>query len=392
MAALLIPAVKHWDPLYAHISILIGVGMGAVAVWVGQRSRDVRGQLTAAGLFALAICGLHFTAMTAFSVEPDPRIVLPAQMIEPQWLAVALAAITFAIIALGFTGSVVDEHLARRTVVEAERLRAHVTELEATKRDLEATTDRLRTALDAAAVASQAKASFLAAMSHELRTPLNAIIGFAEIIATRTFGPLGDQKYDEYVRVIAASGTHLLGLINDILDFSRLDAGKLELNESVIDPDQVVSDAVEMLSPQADKAGVRLAVDNRGLPLLHADERRLRQVLLNLLSNAIKFTPAGGDVRVSVRHDDGVAIAITDTGIGMTPREVITALEHFGQVDNRLSRKYEGAGLGLPLSKRLVELHDGTLDIKSAKDKGTTVTVLLPARRIAAAQAPALAF
>jgi len=388
MAALLIPAVKQWDPIYAHASILIGVGMGALAVWTGRRRNDLRARLTASGLLALAICGLHFTAMAAFSVEPDPRIVLPAQMIQPEWLAVALAAITLCIIALGFTGSVVDEHLARRTASEAETLRVHVTELEATKQHLEATTDQLRAALAAADVASKAKANFLAAMSHELRTPLNAVIGFAEMLSTRAFGPLGHQKYDEYIEAITSSGTHLLGLINDILDFSRLDAGRLELDEKVIDPNKVMNEALDMLAPQAAKADVRLSIDRYGLPALQADERRLRQVLLNLVANAIKFTPPGGEIRISGRRrEDGIAIAVVDTGIGMAPGEITTALEHFGQIDNSLARKYEGAGLGLPLSKRLIELHGGNLEIESVKGKGTTVTVSLPAQRVLVASA-----
>ncbi len=322
--------------------------------------------------------------MAAVALEPNPLIAVSDELMAPAWLAVAVAAVTVLIIALGLLGSVVDEHLAGRANAEAERLRFHIAELETTKRVLEVTATDLETALDAAATASQAKSQFLATMSHELRTPLNAIIGFSEILAAETFGPLGDPHYPDYARSIHASGRHLLDLINDILDFSKLDAGRLELHEETVALTEIIDGALRMMSTEASRAGVSLkAALAEPSPLLHADTRRVRQVLLNLLSNAIKFTPRGGEIRVMTIDSGGeLGIAIADTGIGIAAEDIPRALERFGQLDSSLSRKYEGTGLGLPLSKRLMELHGGRLEIESVVGIGTTVTATFPGERL----------
>jgi signal transduction histidine kinase len=387
MAAVEAPALKHWDALYVVIAVIIGVAFGALAVAAAQRRSDFRGRMTAATILALGIVGMHFTAMAAFSLEPDPRIGLIDQaIVAPQWLAIAVAAVTLLIVGLGLVGAVLDEHLAGRTAREAERLRRHVVELETTKLELEAATGQMRMALDAAAAGSQAKSQFLATMSHELRTPLNAIIGFAEMQVMQVFGPLGDQRYHGYANDILASGKHLLGLINDVLDFAKLDVGHLELQEEDVDLAASIAECANMMARQAEAAGVRLDADpSAGLPRVRVDKRRLHQILLNLLSNAVKFTPRGGAVRVSAaRGDGGLILTVADTGIGMAAEDIPKALERFGQIDSRLSRAYEGAGLGLPLAKQLVELHGGSLAIKSAPGRGTTVTITLPAARICA--------
>jgi signal transduction histidine kinase len=292
------------------------------------------------------------------------------------------------IIALGLLGSIVDQHLASRATAEAERLRHHIAELEATKRVLEATTRDLKMALDTAATASQAKSQFLATMSHELRTPLNAIIGFSEMLAAETFGPLGDSRYPDYAHSISASGRHLLDLINDILDFTKLDAGRLELHDEEIDLHELVAGALRMIELEASRAGLAVQVAlGEDLPLLRADARRVRQVLLNLLSNAVKFTPRGGEIRLTAtRHGGDLAIVIADTGIGIAAEDIPRALERFGQVDSSLSRKYQGTGLGLPLARRLMELHGGWLALESAVGIGTTVTAGFPGERLIAAQ------
>jgi signal transduction histidine kinase len=281
---------------------------------------------------------------------------------------------------------VLDQHLASRATAEAARLRHHIGELELTKRQLEATSADLQTALNVAATASQAKSQFLATMSHELRTPLNAIIGFSEMLAGETFGPLGDERYPDYARSIHASGRHLLQLINDILDFTRLDAGRLELHDEEIDLSDLVADTLRMIELEAARAGIALeiALDD-DLPLLRADARRVRQVLLNLLSNAVKFTPRGGAVRLTaISRGSELDIVIADTGIGIAAEDIPRALERFGQVDSSLSRKYEGTGLGLPLARRLMELHGGRLDLESAVGIGTTVTANFPGERLVA--------
>jgi PAS domain S-box-containing protein len=231
--------------------------------------------------------------------------------------------------------------------------------------------------LEQARESDRIKSEFLAVMSHELRTPLNAILGFSEIIKNQTFGPVGRERYREYAGDIHSSGKHLLSLINDILDLSRLDAGKMELRLEPVDVRDLISECVHSVEEQALKSGVQLIVDcSERRWKLRVDPRRVRQMLLNLLSNAVKFTEAGGEIRVTARpRDRGFTIAVADTGIGMAPEHLAKALERFGQIDSSLSRKYEGTGLGLPLTKHLAELHGATLKIESTVGTGTTVTI-----------------
>jgi signal transduction histidine kinase len=245
----------------------------------------------------------------------------------------------------------------------------------------------LRRARDDAEGANRAKSEFLAMMSHELRTPLNAIIGFSEVMRDGLFGPL-PQRYQEYLKDINDSGQHLLQIISDILDMSKLDAGKATLAESLCDIELIIKRCQRLLAHRAESGRVLIEAQlPADLPGLWADELKLRQVILNLLSNAVKFTRAGGRVTISARDlgasdtAGGLAIEIADNGIGMDVESIPTALAPFRQIDNRLDRKYEGTGLGLPLSKGLVELHGGVLDIKSQVHLGTTVTVRLPATR-----------
>jgi signal transduction histidine kinase len=242
---------------------------------------------------------------------------------------------------------------------------------------------RLRVAKEGAEAANRAKSEFLANMSHELRTPLNAIIGFSEMIKVEMFGPVS-ERYRDYATDVFNSGGHLLGLINEILDLSKLEAGQVELYEEDIDLAETVQACLHLIEAQARKAGIRLSTTLDGdVRLIRADDRRMRQILINLLSNAVKFTPEGGQVRVSSSlKNGGLAIAVSDTGIGMAAEDIPKAMTSFGQVESRISRKYEGSGLGLPLVKHLVELHGGTIIVKSEVDVGTTVTIMLPPERI----------
>ncbi len=239
--------------------------------------------------------------------------------------------------------------------------------------------------LTAAAAAAEAenrdKSQFLANISHELRTPLNAIIGFSEILKTEAIAKL-EHQYQEYMRDIHSSGVHLLSLINDILDFSKAEAGKLEVNISEIDGVKMVKNSMRLVIPRAEEAQVTLVEDMPDKHFtLQTDAKKLKQVLLNLLSNAVKFTPAGGEVKISARHnpaDDSIVIEVSDTGIGIAPKDISKVMQPFGQVDSKLSRKYEGTGLGLPLSKKFVEILGGTFNIHSELEKGTTVTITVP--------------
>ena len=242
----------------------------------------------------------------------------------------------------------------------------------------------LRLARDQATAASKSKSEFLANMSHELRTPLNAIIGFSEAIEREIFGPLGSQRYQEYAADIYESGIHLLNVINDILDLSKIEAGRFDLSEHEMDVRTVLNSASVIVKPRAQQAGVQLVIEAPDEELyLYADERALKQVLINLLANAVKFSLRGGTVQLSVETDDThMHLKVRDEGVGMDPEDIPRALQPFTQVDGSLSRAHEGTGLGLPLAKRLVELHDGTLSIESALGEGTTVTVSLPISRL----------
>jgi signal transduction histidine kinase len=243
----------------------------------------------------------------------------------------------------------------------------------------------LTSAIEMAKAASRAKSEFLANTSHELRTPLNAIIGFSEAIKGGMFGPLS-ARYRDYAADIHDSGTHLLGLINELLDLAKLEAGQFTLNDETLDIADIVRGSLRQVAPQAERQNIRLSEKiPAGLPYIRADDRRLRQILINLLSNAVKFTADGGDVCVSAHLRDGnMVLEVSDTGIGMTEGQIATALELFGQIDSKISRRHEGSGLGLPLARQLAELHGGYLTIASRPNQGTTISVVLPEERVVA--------
>lgn len=236
----------------------------------------------------------------------------------------------------------------------------------------------------AAEEANRAKSEFLANMSHELRTPLNAIIGFSSIIKSEMLGPVNVPRYREYAGDIHASGEHLLAIIGDILDLSKVEAGKFELAEEEFDADEIMAAAARLVREKTLRARIELQIlPPDELIRLYADRRALLQILINLLSNAVKFTPTGTVTLSTERTEDGsFAYVVADTGIGMTAAQIKIALQPFGQVHNALTRAQPGTGLGLPLSDRLVRLHDGWLDIQSKPGEGTRIAIHLPPQRV----------
>ena len=227
--------------------------------------------------------------------------------------------------------------------------------------------------------ASHSKSEFLANMSHELRTPLNAINGFSDIMKKELFGPLGDARYKEYVNDILFSGQHLLSLINDILDMSKIEAGKMSLNTEELQINEMVEQVIRIVRGRADENRLKLIFHEKPANEIEADPRAVKQVLLNLITNAIKFTPEGGSVTIAVEPKSaGLIVRVTDTGIGISQEHIERLAQPFEQIDSQHSRQHEGTGLGLALSKSLVELHGGNFSMESTLGEGTTVTFTLP--------------
>ena len=344
-----------------------------------------RAQLPASGLavfFTTALC-LALIARSLW-VLADPGAATLASLGSSQNAAVLIQSLAVAGLGLGLWNMHAERLIETANESEKRLAEANDALLRLTVQ-LELRNTEYAEARDLAQAASRSKSQFLAHMSHELRTPLNAIIGFSEIIHDELLGPIGTPAYQEYAGDINRSGQHLLQLVTDILDMSRAEGGHLALHEEICDPRRVIDGAVSMLREPARHGRVALTVEAADdAPWLFADERRLRQIVINLLSNAVKFTLPGGRVVVMLRQgpEGALDLAVEDTGIGMDEAHIRMALTPFGQVDSRLNRKYDGAGLGLPLTRQLVELHEGSLEIDSALGRGTRVTARFPAARL----------
>jgi signal transduction histidine kinase len=335
---------------------------------------------------ALTILGMSAGAVAALSFHLPSFVAFVVPCVAPT--AVVLLAKGDAVYAgLGALGVVFLLGLVglarsfNATLTETLRLRFENADL---ARDL-------REAQDIAEAASRSSSEILAHLSHELRTPLNAVAGFAEVMRTQVFGPLGHQKYEGYAKDIAGSAQHLIALVDDILRYAKGYIGSLAVEESELDVQVEIEGCLRMVAESAQAAGVDLVRDIApDLPLLHGDGVKLRQIVVNLLSNAIKFTPPGGRVTMSATVDaqGGLTMVVADTGIGIAADDLHRVMQPYVRLENAMTQTRSGLGLGLPLAKRLAEMQGGTLSLSSTPGIGTRVTVTFPAGRSVPRRAP----
>jgi two-component system cell cycle sensor histidine kinase PleC len=317
--------------------------------------------------------------------QPGPDGMTEVELRDGRWIQIAERRTSEGglVMSAADVTAIKRQDEARR--LNEEKLQALVRRLEASQGELAELARKYEAEKVRAEGANKAKSEFLANMSHELRTPLNAINGFSEIMVGQMFGPLGDRRYQGYATDILNSGQHLLALINDILDMSKIEAGKLSLHLEPVAIDEVVEDAVRLVRDRAEAAGLTLEVAIPALPEAEADFRAVKQVMLNLLSNAVKFTPRGGRITVDAAQEgDRLRVRVADTGIGISGEDLARLARPFEQAESQLVKTQQGSGLGLALTKSLVELHQGRLDLESEPGVGTTTSFTLPLHRPAA--------
>jgi signal transduction histidine kinase/ActR/RegA family two-component response regulator len=385
MSALRGPGDIYYRPLFFGLSVLIALGASTAALWLAVTLRTATQRAMAALVMAVAICGMHFVGMagTVMVVAPDLAGDVDHSLVSGSLLAATIVACMALILGIALMCAYLDRRLEARAMAEAERLRALNGDLEAV---VQSRTIDLTTALGAlddqrrrAEAANRAKSDFLANMSHELRTPLNAVIGFAEVMQM----PGGDDRLSprqaEAVEQIQTAGRHLLALIEEVLDFAKIESGKVSISIEAIDPQDLAQGLYSSFKLAADRAGIGLVIASSEEDVaVRADHLRLRQVLSNLISNAIKYNRPGGSVRVEIRPaGDRVLLSVTDTGLGIPAHRMNDLFEPFERL-GREGLDVEGAGLGLALTRRLVEAMNGVLRVESREDVGSVFTVDMP--------------
>lgn len=371
-------------------------GNGRLAAWNKRfasifriEADEMRRGLSASELAALSPAGgdviEKYFVPDVTSEDQSVEVELP----KDRWLQIARRRTAEGGLVCVASNATDAKRRARAQKKKERELEATVSDLESSRRDLTDTMHKYEIEKRRAEEASRSKSEFLANMSHELRTPLNAINGFSEIMRSELYGPLGDMKYHEYVRDILASGQHLLELIDDILDMSRIEAGKLQLDPKRVELERILEECSRLVAKRAADANVALTASVAHAPAIFADPRAVKQVTLNLLSNAIKFTPAGGEVTLTAEADlDGVTIIVVDNGAGITKENLVRLGAPFELVEDHFSKTRKGSGLGLALSKSLMEMQGGILAIASQPGRGTVACAAFPRRRDARVRLP----
>ncbi len=367
-ASMVLAAIAIHKPLYVTISIIISVFASMIALWLTLNARTLLTRLASAVAMCTGIAGMHFVGIGATYYEMLPDVTIPpAHGLPPVVLAVVVGIATIALLALGLTSALVDQHLSHRARKASERLREAYEELEV---KVEERTSELRYAKEAAEAGNLAKSRFLATMSHELRTPFNAIMGFTQVLQQKMKSD-DDTEALDILNNIEEASEHLLGLVDELLDLARIESGKATLSPKPVQLSGLIKGVETMVRPLIEKNGNAFAIEGgEDIRLITVDVKKTRQCLINILSNAAKFTTDGRVTLSVTQKDDMLQFDVSDTGIGLSEQDQDKVFDTFVQVDDALSRHYEGAGLGLAITRQLCHLMGGEILVKSALSQG----------------------
>lgn len=378
----------RWTTTFVAAETVHGISWSLLALF----SLFSNGQTLAVVMFAVVLVGTASNAVSTRTLPPATLVsTLPATLTVALTLVFMGGLLNYSLAAVTLGAEIFFLYLAQQLHRSELETVVHQAEKDQLINELEEAREMSDEARRHAEQANIAKSQFLATMSHELRTPLNAIIGFSEVLKSELLGPHQVPQYKEYAGDIHASGQHLLNLINELLDLSRIEAGKYELNEEAVSLIDIAEDCRRMVEIRAKAKGIELSfAAANNLPKIWGDERAIRQVILNLLSNAIKFTPQAGKVILSVARsaDGGQLISVRDNGPGIPDDEIETVLSSFGQGSLAHKTAEQGAGLGLPIVQKIMELHQGRFDLFSKLRFGTEVIATFPRARVMDALAP----